>query len=95
MLDGSRRPKPKILVLNNENSSWREADLACARIMLTALLAGLDVNANPDLDVTSVLPIAAQVLGLSDGQELDPVLSFAAERWPAAPAAPAAARINL
>ncbi len=56
----------------------------------------LDVNANPDLDVTSVLPIAARAMGPSRGQMLDRILSFAAERLPGpTAAAPAAARINL
>jgi D-alanine-D-alanine ligase len=41
MPDGSRRTKPKILVLNNENPSWTQADLTWARTMLATLLAGL------------------------------------------------------
>lgn len=44
----------------------------------------LDVNANPDLDVTSVLPISAAALGLNFGQMVDRILQFAAERGPAA-----------
>ena len=43
----------------------------------------LDVNANPDLDVTSVLPGGARALGLSYGQMVDRILQFAAERMPA------------
>ena len=43
----------------------------------------LDVNANPDLDVTSVLPMGATVLGLSFGQMVDHILQSAAERLPA------------
>jgi D-alanine-D-alanine ligase len=42
----------------------------------------LDVNANPDLDVTSVLPISATALGLSFGQLVDRILQSAAERMP-------------
>jgi D-alanine-D-alanine ligase len=42
----------------------------------------LDVNANPDLDVTSVLPMGAKVLGLSFGQMVDRILQAAAERLP-------------
>jgi D-alanine-D-alanine ligase len=42
----------------------------------------LDANANPDLDVTSVLPISARALGLSYGGMVDRILGFAAERMP-------------
>jgi D-alanine-D-alanine ligase len=42
----------------------------------------LDVNANPDLEVTSVLPAGARVLGYSYGQMVDRILRFAAERMP-------------
>ncbi|MCC6192624.1 MAG: hypothetical protein IT318_26680 [Anaerolineales bacterium] len=44
----------------------------------------LDVNPNPDLDVTSVLPAGARALGLSYGQMIDRILGFAAERLPCA-----------
>ncbi len=44
----------------------------------------LDINANPDLDVTSVLPLGAAVLGLSYGQMIDRIIQYAAERMPAA-----------
>ena len=44
----------------------------------------LDVNANPDLDVTSVLPMGATALGLTFGQMVDRILQYAAERLPAA-----------
>ncbi len=50
----------------------------------------LDVNANPDLDVTSVLPRSAEAIGLSYGQMVDRIVSFAMERMPA----PMAARIT-
>jgi hypothetical protein len=43
----------------------------------------LDVNANPDLDITSVLPLGATALGLNFGQMVDRILSYAAERMPA------------
>jgi D-alanine-D-alanine ligase len=43
----------------------------------------LDVNANPDLDVTSVLAISARTAGLSYGAMIGRILSFAAERLPA------------
>lgn len=42
----------------------------------------LDVNANPDLDVTSVLPMGAVALGLTFGQMVDRILQAAAERLP-------------
>jgi D-alanine-D-alanine ligase len=48
----------------------------------------LDVNPNPDLDVTSVLPAGARALGLSYGEMIDRIIGFAAERLPGA-AAPA------
>lgn len=44
----------------------------------------LDVNCNPDLDVTSVLPISAKSLGLTYGQMVDRIVEFAAARMPAA-----------
>jgi D-alanine-D-alanine ligase len=44
----------------------------------------LDVNPNPDLDVTSVLPAGARALGLSYGQMIERILDFAAERLPGA-----------
>jgi D-alanine-D-alanine ligase len=47
----------------------------------------LDVNCNPDLDVTSVLPISAKALGLSFGQMVDRILTFALARMPSAAAA--------
>jgi len=50
----------------------------------------LDVNANPDLDVTSVLSISARAVGLSYGAMVDRIISFAAERL----RAPAAARLT-
>ena len=34
MPDESRRTKPKILILNNENPDWPSASLAFARAML-------------------------------------------------------------
>ena len=40
----------------------------------------LDVNANPDLDVTSVLRAGARAAGLSFGQMVDCIIDFAAER---------------
>jgi D-alanine-D-alanine ligase len=43
----------------------------------------LDVNANPDLDVTSVMPMGAAALGLTFGQMVDRILQYAAERLPA------------
>lgn len=43
----------------------------------------LDANANPDLDVTSVLPSGARALGLTYGQMVDRILRYAAERMPA------------
>jgi D-alanine-D-alanine ligase len=52
----------------------------------------LDVNCNPDLDVTSVLPISSKSLGLSFGQMVDRILTFAAERLPAAGLASVGAR---
>jgi D-alanine-D-alanine ligase len=42
----------------------------------------LDVNANPDLDPTSVHPIAADVMGLTYGQLVGGIVAFAAERLP-------------
>ncbi len=42
----------------------------------------LDVNANPDLDPTSVHPIAAQVMGLSYGEMVGRIVEYAAERLP-------------
>jgi D-alanine-D-alanine ligase len=51
----------------------------------------LDVNANPDLDVTSVLPVSSCAVGLSYGAMLDRIATFAAERMPA----PSATRIPL
>jgi len=44
----------------------------------------LDVNCNPDIDVTSVLPISAKALGLSFGQMVERILTFAAARMPSA-----------
>ena len=43
----------------------------------------LDVNPNPDLDVTSVLPAGARALGLSYGQMVARILQAAAARMPA------------
>jgi D-alanine-D-alanine ligase len=43
----------------------------------------LDVNPNPDLDVTSVLPAGARALGMTYGQMVDRIVSYAAERMPA------------
>jgi D-alanine-D-alanine ligase len=42
----------------------------------------LDVNANPDLDPTSVHPIAAEAMGISYGQMAARIVEFAAERLP-------------
>ena len=42
----------------------------------------LDVNPNPDLDVTSVLPVGARALGLSYGQMVARILGYAAVRMP-------------
>jgi D-alanine-D-alanine ligase len=42
----------------------------------------LDVNANPDLDPTSVHPMAAEVMGLSYGEMAARIVEFAAERLP-------------
>jgi D-alanine-D-alanine ligase len=42
----------------------------------------LDVNANPDLDPTSVHPIAAEVMGLSYGEMAARIVEFAAQRLP-------------
>lgn len=42
----------------------------------------LDVNANPDLDSTSVHPIAAQAMGLTYGGMAARIVEFAAERMP-------------
>src|ERR1700682_4874103 len=41
MPDDSRRTKPKILVLNNENPAWPAPDLIWGQEMLATLLAGL------------------------------------------------------
>ncbi|MCC7358000.1 MAG: hypothetical protein IT317_00885 [Anaerolineales bacterium] len=43
----------------------------------------LDVNANPDLDIVSVLPIASRALGYTYGQMVSRIIQFAAERMPA------------
>jgi len=43
----------------------------------------LDVNANPDLDVTSVLPVSAGAVGYTYGAMLDRIVSAAAKRMPA------------
>ena len=43
----------------------------------------LDVNANPDLEVTSVLPLAAQAVGHTYGGMLDRIVQYAAARMPA------------
>jgi D-alanine-D-alanine ligase len=43
----------------------------------------LDVNANPDLDLTSVLPVSALAVGLSYGAMLDRIVGFVAEHMPA------------
>jgi D-alanine-D-alanine ligase len=43
----------------------------------------LDVNANPDLDVSSVLPVSSRAMGYSYGAMLDRILGYAAERMPA------------
>ena len=40
----------------------------------------LDVNANPDLDQQSVLPLAARAMGLSYEETLDRIIGCAAER---------------
>lgn len=42
----------------------------------------LDVNANPDLDVTSVLPMGATVLGYDFGRMVGRIIQSAAERLP-------------
>ncbi len=42
----------------------------------------LDINPNPDLDETSVLPLAARAVGLSFGQMVDRIVCLAAERLP-------------
>jgi D-alanine-D-alanine ligase len=42
----------------------------------------LDVNANPDLDPTSVHPIAAEVMGLTYGQMVSRIVECAAARMP-------------
>jgi D-alanine-D-alanine ligase len=42
----------------------------------------LDVNCNPDLDVTSVLPISSNALGLTFGQMVDRIVTLASERMP-------------
>jgi D-alanine-D-alanine ligase len=41
MPDGSRRTKPKILVINNENPTWPEHDRLAGREMLKTLTTGL------------------------------------------------------
>jgi D-alanine-D-alanine ligase len=43
----------------------------------------LDVNANPDLDVTSVLPVSSRASGYTYGAMLDRIVGYAAERMPA------------
>ena len=43
----------------------------------------LDVNANPDLDVTSVLPVSSRAAGCSYGAMLDRIVQYAAVRMPA------------
>jgi D-alanine-D-alanine ligase len=43
----------------------------------------LDVNPNPDLDPTSVLPIGCQALGLTYGQMVSRILQHAVHRMPA------------
>jgi D-alanine-D-alanine ligase len=43
----------------------------------------LDVNANPDLDVTSVLPVSSRAVGCSYGAMLDRIIGYAAGRMPA------------
>lgn len=43
----------------------------------------LDVNANPDLEVTSVLPVSAQAVGHTYGGMLDRIIQYAAARMPA------------
>ena len=43
----------------------------------------LDVNANPDLDVTSVLPVSSRAAGYTYGGMLARILDYAAERRPA------------
>jgi len=43
----------------------------------------LDVNANPDLDVSSVLPVCSGAVGYTYGAMLDRIISYAAERMPA------------
>ncbi len=42
----------------------------------------LDVNANPDLDVTSVLAVGARAIGLTFGQMAERIVQYAAERMP-------------
>jgi D-alanine-D-alanine ligase len=44
----------------------------------------LDVNANPDIDVTSVLLTGAHVLGMNFGQVVSRISALAAQRMPAA-----------
>jgi hypothetical protein len=41
------------------------------------------VNANPDLEVTSVLPVSAQAVGHTYGGMLDQIIQYAAARMPA------------
>ena len=43
----------------------------------------LDVNANPDLDVTSVLPISSRAAGFSYGAMVNRIVQYAAARMPA------------
>ncbi len=43
----------------------------------------LDVNANPDLDVSSVLPSSARAAGIGYGEMIDHIVSLAAPRMPA------------
>ena len=43
----------------------------------------LDVNANPDLDVTSVLPVSSRAVGLTYGEMINRIVQYAAARMPA------------
>jgi len=43
----------------------------------------LDVNANPDLDVTSVLPVSSRAAGLTYGGMISRIVQYAAARMPA------------
>jgi D-alanine-D-alanine ligase len=45
----------------------------------------LDVNANPDLDVTSVLPVSTRAAGYSYGAMLSQIVGYATERLPSHP----------